>query len=289
MRDVLHELLALLDLETLDAHLFRGQSLDLGWGQIFGGQVLGQALVAAERTVPKDRSVHSMHGYFLRKGDVRKPIVYTVDPIRDGRSFTTRRVVAIQGGKAIFSMAASFQVPEVGFDHHDPMPEAAPPESLHNERELAERIAHRIPEPLKERALGDRPIDIRPVAPLDPIRPDVRPAHRQVWYRAADALPDDPSIHRALLAWASDSHFLVTATQPHGVSWLTPGIQVASLDHSIWFHRPFRFDDWLLYDIESPSASGSRGLVWGRFYTRSGELVATTTQEGLMRDWRDRE
>ena len=285
MQRVLAELVGLLRLERLENTLFRGQSQDLGWGTVFGGQVLGQALSAAQQTVPAERHVHSFHGYFLRSGDVSRPIIYDVECIRDGRSFTTRRVVAIQNGHAIFSMSASFQAPEPGFEHQSPMPAAPGPDGLPSETELARRLGDRIPEPLRSRAITDKPIEIRPVDPVDPLRPDVRPPERLVWYRAADALPDDPAVHCYLLADASDFHFMTTAMQPHGVSWLSPGMQVASLDHAMWFHQPFRLDDWVLYAVDSPSASQGRGLVRGSFYTRDGQLVASTAQEGLIRRW----
>jgi acyl-CoA thioesterase-2 len=252
MSDVLQDLLELLRLERIETNIFRGQSQDLGWGNVFGGQVLGQALSAAEQTVPRDRTVHSLHGYFLRVGDARKPIVYDVDCIRDGKSFTTRRVVAIQNGQPIFSMAASFQLVEEGFDHQAAMPPAPAPESLEDELEVS-------------------------------LRPQVGPPQRMMWYRAADRLPDEPSVHQFLLAYASDFHFLGTAMQPHGVSWMSPGMQVASLDHAMWFHRPFRMDEWLLYVVDSPSASGARGIARGQFFTQGGVLVASTMQEGLMR------
>ncbi len=286
MRSVLQELLELLRLERIEDNLFRGQSQDLGWGLVFGGQVLGQALSAAEQTVPAERRAHSLHGYFLRLGDATAPIVYEVDCIRDGSSFTTRRVVAIQKGKAIFSMSASFQRVEQGFEHQAAVPQAVPgPEGLLSERQLAERHRDHIPPKLRQQATVERPIEIRPVKPVSPVRPDKRPPHRQVWFRAIDALPDDPSIHQYLLAYASDFHFLTTSLQPHGVSWLSQGMQVASLDHAMWFHRPFRLDEWLLYAVDSPSASGARGLVQGQLYTREGTLVASTAQEGLVRRW----
>jgi len=285
MQSVLGELLGLLRLERLENTLFRGQSQDLGWGAVFGGQVLGQALSAAQQTVPDERQVHSFHGYFLRSGDVRRPIVYEVECIRDGKSFTTRRVVAIQNGRAIFSMSASFQAPEPGYEHHAEMPAAPDPEGLPSETELARRLGDRIPEPLRSRALADKPIEIRPVDPVDPLRPEPRPPRRLVWFRAADTLPDDPALHGYLLAYASDFHFVTTAMQPHGVSWLSPGMQVASLDHAMWFHAPLRLDEWLLYVIDSPAAGGGRGLVRGSFYSRDGRLVASTAQEGLMRRW----
>lgn len=294
-RDTLVELLRILGLERIEALIFRGESQDLGWGRIFGGQVVGQALSAAAQTVPTDRVVHSLHGYFLRPGDAARPVVYTVDCIRDGQSFTTRRVVALQGGAAIFTLAASFQGEEPGLEHQgEVMPEVPPPEDLLPEPELARRYMERlpekaraaIPERMRERALAERPIEIRPVEPLDPVRPPARPPRRQVWFRANGALPDDAALHRYLLAYASDFHLLVTSLQPHGVSWLTPGLQVASIDHAMWFHAPVRFDDWLLYDLDSPSASGARGLCRGRFFTRDGRLVASTAQEGLIRDRR---
>lgn len=286
MRNVLHELVQLLSLERLEQNLFRGQSQDLGWGNVFGGQVLGQALSAAEQTVPEGRFIHSLHGYFLRVGDARKPIIYDVDPIRDGKSFTTRRVVAIQNGHAIFSLAASFQLDEEGFDHRAEMPAVPGPEELTSEVELARKFRDRIPAPMRERALSDKPIEIRHVDPVNPLKPDVREPQRLAWYRAIDTLPDAPSLHQYLLAYASDFNLLGSAMFPHGVSWLTPGMQVASLDHTMYFHRPFRMDNWLLYAMDSPSASGARGLARGQFFTQDGVLVASTVQEGLMRQRR---
>ncbi len=295
MGDVLTELLEILQLERIEENLFRGQSQDLGWGRLYGGQALGQALSAAAQTVPGDRPVHSVHAYFLRQGDPSRPIVYTVDPIRDGRSFTTRRVVAIQAGRAIFNLSASFQVEEVGLDHSDEMPDVAPPDALKNEQELGrqyldelpEAVLSQIPDAMKERAISPRPIEIRPVRPSNPVFPEVGPPVRQVWFRSCGSLDGvEDAVHRYLLAYASDFHFLLTSMQPHGVSWLTPGMQVASLDHAMWFHRPFRMDQWLLYDIRSPCASGSRGLVEGRFFTQEGTLVASAVQQGLIRDRR---
>jgi acyl-CoA thioesterase II len=291
MPSVLEELLSLLQLERIEKNLFRGQSQDLGWGAIFGGQVLGQALSAAEQTVPEGRTVHSLHGYFLRTGNAAQPVVYDVDCIRDGKSFTTRRVVAIQNGQAIFSMAASFQRHEEGFEHQATMPTTDGPEALVSEVDLArERVSALagaklpgIPEKLLEQAVCDKPIEIRPVDPYDILRPQTREPQRCVWYRAVDRLPDRLSVHQYLLAYASDFHFVSTAMQPHGVSWLSPGMQVASLDHAMWFHRPFRMDEWLLYVVDSPSASGARGFARGQFFTRDGSLVASTAQEGLIR------
>jgi acyl-CoA thioesterase-2 len=283
MQRLLADLVDLLALERLDRDLFRGKSQDLGWGAIFGGQVLGQALSAAAQTVPADRPVHSLHGYFLRAGDLRRPIVYQVARLRDGKSFATRRVDAVQEGEAIFSLEASFQRLEEGFEHQDAMPPVPPPESLPSERDLALAVAERLPEAVRTMATAERPIEIRPIDPRNPLRPRVTEPHRDLWVRAIDTLPDDPALQRYLLAYASDFSFLGAALDPHGVSWLTPGMHVASLDHAMWFHRPFRLDDWLLYAIESPTASGSRGLVRGRFFDRAGRLVASTIQEGLIR------
>jgi acyl-CoA thioesterase-2 len=289
MPTVLDELIQLLALERIEENLFRGQSQDLGWGgSVFGGQVLGQSLSAAVQTVPPERQAHSLHAYFLRPGDVRKPIVYDVDRIRDGSSFTTRRVVAIQSGKAIFNLAASFQRDEDGFVHQDTMPEAPAPESLSTEQErLATVIKELVPlfgERARERAEAPRPFEMRPVELVDdPLRPSPQPPHRMVWLRAAGRLPDDPALHRYLLAYASDHSFIGTALLPHGVTWLTPTMQVASLDHVMWFLQPFRVDEWLLYVMDSPAAHGARGLVRGRVFTRDGRLVASTAQEGLIR------
>lgn len=295
MQPVLDQLIERLELERIEENIFRGQSQDLGWGRVFGGQVLGQALSAAEQTVPPERKVHSLHGYFLRTGDAGKPIVFIVDPIRDGKSFTTRRVVAVQDGRAIFNMSASFQIEEGGFDHQaEVMPDVPGPDGLLSERELARRYidslppdkAAKIPGSIRERVLAERPIEIRPIAPLPPVHPPAVPPVRRVWFRASGALPERRAIHELVLAYASDFHLLGTALQPHAVGWLTRDIQVASLDHAMWFHRRFRFDDWLLYDMDSPSAQGARGLSHGRWFTRDGVLVASTMQEGLIRDRR---
>lgn len=284
MTDVLAELVTLLGLERIEENLFRGQSQDLGWGTVFGGQVLGQALSAAVQTVPPERRVHSLHAYFLRPGDVARPIVYDVDRIRDGSSFTTRRVVAVQGGKAIMNLAASFQKEEEGFEHQDEMPEAPAPESLATEQERYASHVQRLPRFLRDRAVAARPFELRPVEPVDdPFLPAAKAARRMVWLKTVGALPDDPALHAYLLAYASDYSFVTTSLLPHGVTWLTPGMQVASLDHVMWFHRPFRVDDWLLHVIDSPAAHGARGLVRGRVFTRGGRLVASTSQEGLIR------
>ncbi len=284
MSEVLQELVTQLSLEKIEENLFRGQSQDLGWGTVYGGQVLGQALSAAVQTVPDDRFVHSLHAYFLRPGDVSRPIIYDVDRIRDGGSFTTRRVVAIQKGRPIFNMAASFQHDEEGFDHQDEMPDAPAPESLMSASDRAAKFANRLPEFLQAQALADRPFKIRAVEPLDdPIAPTAGKPESMHWLKADGELDDDPSLHRFLLAYASDFEFLITSMRPHGVTWLTPGMQVASIDHAMWFHRPFRVDDWLLHVVHSQSASGARGVVRGRIFDRQGNLVASTAQEGLIR------
>lgn len=284
MSALLDELVTMLALEPLEENLFRGQSQDPGWGTVFGGHVLGQALSAAVQTVPQERYPHSLHAYFLRPGDVSRPIVYNVDRIRDGSSFTTRRVVAIQHGQAIFNLAASFQRDEPGFEHQDEMPEAPPPESLPTEQERIAARAKQLPSPLRERALAKRPFELRPVEDSpDPHAPEARPPRRMMWLRADGSLPDDPALHRYLLAYVSDYSFIGTALLPHGVSWLTRGMQVASLDHGMWFHQPFRVDEWLLHVMDSPAAHGARGLVRGSIFTRDGRLVASTVQEGLIR------
>jgi acyl-CoA thioesterase II len=283
MSNVLDHLVQLLALEKIEENLFRGQSQDLGWGTVFGGQVLGQALSAAVQTVPAERHVHSLHAYFLRPGDVSRPIVYAVDRIRDGKSFTTRRVVATQHGHAIFNLAASFQTIEAGLEHQEPMPETPAPESLLTEQQLAAQLGDRLPPALAKRATAERPFELRPVAPANPLQPVAQPARRLVWLKTVATLPDDPALHRYLLAYASDYSFITTALLPHGVNWVTGGMQIASLDHVMWFHQPFRVDEWLLHVMESPAAHGARGLVRGSVFTRDGRLVASTAQEGLIR------
>jgi acyl-CoA thioesterase-2 len=272
-------LVQLLDLEPIEVNMFRGTSPKEDRQRIFGGQVAGQALVAAARTVEEGRYVHSLHAYFLRPGDPTIPVLYEVDRIRDGRSFTTRRVVAIQHGRPIFNMSASFQVEEEGYDHRAEMPEAPPPEHLPG---FTERMAS-----FRER-FGDlvdrpRPIDIRHIDWMPFDRTEPLAPHQRVWLRAAGELPDDPIVHTVVLTYASDMTLLDTSLLPHGGSWFQPGLFMASLDHAMWFHRPFRADDWLLYSQDSPSASGGRGLSRGLVFTREGTLVATVMQEGLIR------
>lgn len=277
------DLLGMLDLEPLEQDIYRGRNRDIGTGRVFGGQVLAQSLVAAHRTVPEGRFAHSLHGYFILPGDVSAPIVYFVDRLRDGTSFTTRRVTAIQHGRAIYNMSASFQVVEEGPEHQADMPEAPPPEEVRSELELVRERAHVIPEQLRPVLTQDRPIDFRPIAPVDPFAPEKRPPRRMLWLRANGVMSDDRLAHQAVLAYASDYGLLATALLPHGLSIYTANVQVATLDHALWLHRPFRADDWLLYVMDSPAAAGARGFSRGSIYSRAGELVASVAQEGLTR------
>ncbi|HEX7545365.1 MAG TPA: acyl-CoA thioesterase II [Gemmatimonadaceae bacterium] len=276
-------LLSLLDLEPLEVNIYRGQNRDLGTGRVFGGQVFAQALVAARRTVDDDREAHSAHGYFILPGDLKAPIVYFVDRLRDGSSFTTRRVTAIQHGQAIFNLSASFHISEEGVSHQPAMPVVPEPETLAPELSLIREMADRIPEPLRPVITQERPIDFRPVAPIDPFNPEPREPTRHVWFRVIGSLPLDPWIHQAILAYASDYGLLTTALQPHGIGFRTRELQIASLDHSLWLHRPFRADEWLLYSMDSPVAAGARGFVRGAIYSRNGDLIASVAQEGLLR------
>lgn len=283
MTDPLERLVNLLDIENLEINLFRGQSPTETSQRIFGGQVLGQALVAASRTVDEDRAAHSLHGYFLRPGDPKVPIVYDVDRIRDGRSFTTRRVVAIQHGRAIFHMSASFQISEKGVDHQSKMPDVPAPEGLKTEAELRTEIIDKVPDRLKTWFSRERPIEIRPIDPFDVMNPPVRGAIKNVWFKARSPLPDDARVHQCVLLYASDMTLLETTLGPHGLGYLSHNLQMASLDHCMWFHRAFRADEWMLYAQDSPSASGARGFNRGEIYSRDGQLIASVTQEGLCR------
>ncbi len=277
------DLLHLLDLEPLEVNIYRGQNRDIGTGRVFGGQVFAQALVAARRTVDGAREAHSVHGYFILPGDLKAPIVYFVDRLRDGSSFTTRRVTAIQHGQAIFNLSVSFHIAEQGVEHQDSMPSVPPADVLTPELELIREMASRIPEPLRPVLTQERPIDFRPVAPLDPFNPKPHAPLRYMWFRSLGPLPDDPILHQAVLAYASDHGLLGTALLPHGLSFRSPGMQLASLDHSLWMHRPFRVDEWLLYAMDSPVAAGARGFVRGSIYATDGSLVASVAQEGLVR------
>ncbi|MCC5794554.1 MAG: acyl-CoA thioesterase II [Chromatiales bacterium] len=282
MDPMLADLLGLLRLEQIEVNIYRGESRDIGSPQVFGGQVLGQALSAASRTV-EGRLVHSLHAYFLRRGDVNAPIVYEVDPARDGASFSNRRVVAIQHGRQIFNMTASFQVREDGLEHQATMPEVPDPESLRDIGDVpAKRLASLSPR-MREFLTRRRPFHVRPVRRADAPDPGPMEPAKHVWMRAVDPVPDDPVLHSSLLAYLSDYELLGTATLPHGVRFVDGQVQMASLDHAMWFHRSCRLDDWLLFSFDSPSASGARGLARGQVFRRDGTLVASTAQEGLIR------
>lgn len=283
MSRVLEELLSLLKLEAIEENLFRGHSQDLGFRQLFGGQVLGQAVSAASQTVEPERHVHSLHGYFLRPGDASLPVVYTVDRVRDGGSFTTRRVVAIQKGQPIFTLMASFQGDEPGFSHQARMPDVPGPDALPTDIELLSRQAHLIPERVRDKFLCAKPIEMRPVTYQDPFAPQRAEPVKHVWFRADGELPEDPRVHRYVLAYASDFNLISTALHPHGASFMQRNMQMASLDHALWFHGDLRVNDWLLYSMDSPWAGNARGLARGHVFTRDGRLVASVTQEGLLR------
>jgi len=280
--DDLHDLL---DLEYIEHNIFRGRSIDIGSGSVYGGQALAQSLVAAQRTVDDDRVPHSMHGYFILPGDVDAPIVYEVDRLRDGKSFTTRRIVAIQHGRPIFNMAASFQAPEDGAEHQTEMPDVPGPDELPRELELIRAVEDQIPEAVRSVYTRERPIEFRPVDPVDPFDPATKSPANHVWLRARGTLPDDRLTHQSMLAYATDYGLLSTALRPHGLSFVQPDLQLATLDHALWFHRPVQVDTWLLYATDSPSASGARGFTRGQLFAQDGTLVASVAQEGLMRVW----
>ncbi len=279
----MQELLSTLDLETLEENLFRGGSPLVGWQRVFGGQVIGQALVAASRTVAADRFVHSLHAYFIRPGDPAVPIIYDVDRIRDGAGFTTRRVIAIQHGKPIYFMTASFQGDEPGFDHAVPMPDVLPPEQVLQDGEERARFLASAPKAIREYWERPRPIELRPVELAGRPGPAGSMTGRNVWMRATGPVPDDRHLQAAVLGYLSDLTLLDTALFAHGTSVFDRSLQVASLDHAMWFHRPCRLDDWLLFAQDSPSASGARGMTRGSLFTRQGLLVASVAQEGLIR------
>ena len=287
MQPILADLLKLLELERIEDRIFRGQSRDLGGARVFGGQVLGQALTAASYTV-EGRNVHSLHAYFLVAGDVNAPIVYEVELARDGKSFSNRRVVAIQHGQPIFNMTASFQVPEEGLEHAAPMPQVPGPEGLADVRELPPAVLEKVPEKMRRFLTHERPFEFRPVEPIHVIAPPRAAPARHIWVKTVDNLPDDADLHRNVLAYVSDYQLVSTATLPHGIHFAEGNVQLASLDHAMWFHRPFRADEWLLYAMESPNASGGRGLALGKIFSREGALVASTAQEGVVRVWAGR-
>ena len=283
MSRALDQLLTILDIERLEENLFRGLSPQVGWQRVFGGQVIGQALVAANRTV-NGRLAHSLHAYFLRAGDPSVPIIYSVDRIRDGGSFTTRRVVAVQHGQAIFSMAASFHKQETGLEHQIKVPEVPPPESLPSEAELKACLIDRVPPQVKAYWERERPIEIRPVDLSRYLTPGNHAPSQQVWIRATGELPNDQSLHQCVLAYASDFTLLDTALIAHGRFVFDPKLILASLDHALWFHRKLRADEWLLYAQDSPISGGGRAFCRGMLFTRDGKLVASTAQEGLLRE-----
>ncbi|HYY85438.1 MAG TPA: acyl-CoA thioesterase II [Beijerinckiaceae bacterium] len=285
MSRAIEELLGILDLEYLEQNLFRGRSPQVGWQRVFGGQVIGQALVAACRTVDvAARQPHSLHAYFLLPGDPKVPIIYEVDRIRDGRSFTTRRVKAIQHGQAIFSMSASFHVAETGLAHAFPMERVPMPEDLPDERDIRANVMPLMPDPVRRYFESDRPIELKPVEYGRYLSREPMPPRFNAWIRATGRLPDDPAIHQCVLAYASDMTLLDSSLIAHGRTVFERSIQAASLDHALWFHRSFRADEWLLYAQDSPSASGALGFSRGLIYTRDGTLVASVAQEGLIRD-----
>jgi len=288
MTDAVENLLQILDLEQIEVNIFRGHSPDVTWQRVFGGQVIGQALVAAYRTV-EDRVCHSLHAYFIRPGDPKVPILYEVDRSRDGRSFTTRRVVAIQHGKQIFNMAASFQVAEDGYEHQVDMPNVPGPDDVPSEREQREKVIDRLPPEVAKHFNRPRPVEIRPIDQPDYLRPEPRPPFQNIWFRARKGVGSDIAINQCVLAYASDMTLLDTCVRPHGVNWLSGKVQMASLDHAMWFHAPFSANDWLLYSQDSPSSSGARGLNRGSIFTQDGRLIASVAQEGLIRPTRPRD
>ena len=286
MIDPVSKLLTLLDIERLEVDLFRGQSpADETNQRVFGGQVIAQALVAAYRTV-EDRLCHSLHAYFIRPGDPSIPIIYEVDRARDGGSFTTRRVIAVQHGKQIFNLAASFHVEEEAWHHQHPMPEAPEPLDVPTRDEQRRAIVVKIPEAYRKDFLRPRAVEMREVSPMDFIDPKPLPDPQQLWFRVAREIDEAPWLHHCLLAYASDMALLGTGNRPHGVSWMSGDVMGASLDHAMWFHAPIRFDQWHLYHMDSPYAGGARSFNRGSIFTESGELVASVAQEGLMRSRR---
>lgn len=284
MNTPLDQLLNMLQVEEIETNTYLGQSHDLGFGQLFGGHVLAQSLVAAARTIDGDRFCHSLHGYFLRLGKTNAPIYYEVDPIRNGQSFSTRRVVAKQNGLAIFTMSASFQRIEQGFDHQMSMPTVEGPDSLKSELERIREARDKIPESVREHLTADRAIEVRVVDPVDFFAPEKKPALKYSWFRTTSPVTvSDPLMHQALLAYASDFGLASTAGMPHGFTFFKRGIQIASLDHSLWFHRPVKVDGWLLYAKDSPSAAGARGFNRGQIFSADGTLLASVAQESLIR------
>jgi acyl-CoA thioesterase-2 len=283
MSAAMQELLSILDLEKLEHNLYRGRSPKVNWQRVFGGQVIGQALVAAQRTVDPDRHIHSLHAYFMRPGDTTVPIIYQVERLRDGGSFTTRRVTAIQHGHAIFSLESSFQIDEKGLEHQIPMPRNVPrPENLKTQRQLLDH-AENVPDVVRRFWARERPLEIRPVTLEHYTSRKKLPPEQNIWIRTTGPVPADRAIQCAVLSYLSDMTLLDTATFPHGRAVFDPDLQVASLDHAMWFHRPHPLDGWLLYTQDTPSSSGSRGFTRGSLYGEDGTLIASVVQEGLIR------
>ncbi|WP_116125871.1 acyl-CoA thioesterase II [Lewinella sp. IMCC34183] len=278
------ELLTLLDLERLEVNLFRGESRTVGSARVFGGQVLAQSLAAAVQTVPEDRHVHSLHGYFVLPGDLDLPIVFEVDRIRDGGSFTTRAVKAIQNGMAIFHLTASFQLSQQGFDHQTEAPDVLGPDELVSYEGMAKQFGDQLPENIRRMLSIERPLEFRPVEFHNPFSREKYAPQRNVWFRTKGKMADDRPTHALVLAYASDYNLLTTALLPHGRAADYRNLQMASLDHAMWFHRPFRADEWLLYSMDSPSTSGARGFTRGNIFDQEGKLVASVVQEGLLRE-----
>jgi len=282
MHPVLDDLLTLLKLERIEENIFRGDSRDIGSAQVFGGQVLGQALSAAQHTID-GRVAHSLHAYFLRRGDMNAPIIYEVDRARDGGSFSNRRVVAIQHGRPIFNLAASFQNPEPGIEHRADMPDVPGPGGLKDIADVASGLGDKLQEKMHRFLTDKRPFEFRPVETPHFLNREPQQPLKHVWIRAVDKLPDNRALHQNLLAYVSDYELLGTATLPHGLPFGRGRVIMASLDHALWFHREFAIDQWLLYAMESPNASGARGFARGQLFTEDGTLVASTAQEGLVR------
>jgi acyl-CoA thioesterase II len=284
MNENLEAVIGLLELERLEDNLFRGESHDIGAPQVFGGQILGQALSAAHRTVDSRRP-HSLHAYFLRPGDFNQPVIYQVERSRDGKSYSNRRVVAIQHGRPILNLAASFHADEQGLDHQAEMPEVPGPEGLTRSIEIQDAIIDKVPEKMRRLLAHRPPFEFRPVEPPKFIDPVARAPRKHIWMRAWDELPEDPELHRNLLTYVSDYELIGTATLPHDLDFAHRPVQMASIDHVLWFHRPFRVDDWLLYAFDSPSGHAGRGFSRGQIFTRTGKLIASVAQEGVMRVW----
>ncbi|HEY7905584.1 MAG TPA: acyl-CoA thioesterase II [Wenzhouxiangella sp.] len=286
MSSALKDVIGLLQLDAIDDLLFQGLSHDIGSNRVFGGQIVGQALAAAQQTVTQEQTAHSLHAYFLRAGDVDRPVVYQVERARDGQSYANRRIVALQRGRPILNMAASFHLHEEGLSHQSSAPDVPGPDGLTDTFDLHQSVADQVPEKMQRLLAHQRPFEFRPVETPKFMDPSARNPVKHIWMRAWDRLPDDPALHQSLLAYVSDYELLGTATLPHELDFIQRTVQLASLDHALWFHRPFRVDEWLLYACDSPTSSGGRGFVRGQIFNQQGVLVASVAQEGVMRPWR---